>query len=79
VASGVPMVAWPVDAEQRMNATVLSESEGMARGLSGVRRSWRRRGELMEGRRATPCGGERRSCARRRTRHQRPRDRLAGH
>jgi hydroquinone glucosyltransferase len=30
VASGVPMVAWPLDAEQKMNAAVLSERAGVA-------------------------------------------------
>jgi len=30
VASGVPMVAWPLHAEQRTNAAVLSESVGVA-------------------------------------------------
>ncbi|KAL6629623.1 hypothetical protein ACP70R_029388 [Stipagrostis hirtigluma subsp. patula] len=30
VASGVPMVAWPLHAEQRMNAAVLSEHAGVA-------------------------------------------------
>jgi len=30
VLSGVPMVAWPLYAEQRMNAVVLSENVGVA-------------------------------------------------
>jgi hydroquinone glucosyltransferase len=85
VASGVPMVAWSVDAEHRMNATVLSEGEGVTLRLGagpqvvGCEEVVAAVREQMEGRRATPCGGGRRSCARRRTRHQRPRDRLAGH
>ncbi|XP_039786644.1 UDP-glycosyltransferase 72B1-like [Panicum virgatum] len=45
VASGVPMVAWPLHTEQRTNAAVLSESVGVAlrpRAARAVR-------ELMEG------------------------------
>ncbi|GMN70749.1 hypothetical protein TIFTF001_055460 [Ficus carica] len=30
VANGVPMIAWPLYAEQRMNATVLEEDIGVA-------------------------------------------------
>ncbi|RCV04688.1 hypothetical protein SETIT_1G021000v2 [Setaria italica] len=56
VASGVPMVSWPLDAEQRMNAAVLSESAGVA--LRPARRPRGRRAGRARGDRGGGAGAD---------------------
>nr|TKW37033.1 hypothetical protein SEVIR_1G021100v2 [Setaria viridis] len=56
VASGVPMVSWPLDEEQRMNAAVLSESAGVA--LRPARRPRGRRAGRARGDRGGGAGAD---------------------
>ncbi|KAL6888181.1 hypothetical protein ACP4OV_009207 [Aristida adscensionis] len=46
VVAGVPMLAWPLYAEQRMNAAVLSENAGVALRLGAAAGGWVSREEM---------------------------------
>nr|CAD1842298.1 unnamed protein product [Ananas comosus var. bracteatus] len=63
IASGVPMIAWPLYAEQRMNAAMLADEAGVALrpqagggGLVGREEVARAIRRLMEGQQGEHCG-----------------------